>query len=60
MDIPGIRCLTCIHTKVCSLNPTLLMYKTIAKQMDIALHCPNYIDISRLRPEKEEHKDDAP
>lgn len=60
MDIPGIRCLTCVHINVCSLKPTLLMYETIAKQMDVALRYPNYIDISRLRPEKEEHKDDAP
>lgn len=33
MDIPGIRCLTCIHTKVCSLKPTLLMYEMMAKEM---------------------------
>ena len=60
MDIPGIRCLTCVHINVCSLKPTLLMSETIAKQMGVALRCPNYIDISQLRPEKEEHKDDAP
>ena len=60
MDIPGIRCLTCVHTKVCSLKPTLLMYEMMAKEMGISLRCPNYIDISRLRLEKEEHKDDAP
>lgn len=60
MDIPGIRCLTCVHINVCSLKPTLLMYETIAKQMGVALRCPNHIDISQLRPEKEEHKDDAP
>lgn len=53
MDIPGIRCLTCIHLK-----PTLLMYEMMAKEMGISLHCPNYIDISRLRPEKGQ-KDDA-
>lgn len=58
MDIPGIRCLTCIHIKVCSLKPTLLMYEMMAKEMGISLHCPNYIDISRLRPEKGQ-KDDA-
>lgn len=52
MDIPGIRCLACIHIKVCSLKPTLLMYEIMAKEMGISLHCPNYIDISRLRPEK--------
>ncbi|MFR3483875.1 MAG: hypothetical protein ACLTXL_10505 [Clostridia bacterium] len=52
MDIPGIRCLTCIHIKVCSLKPTLLMYEIMAKEMGISLHCPNYIDISR-RPRKE-------
>ena len=58
MDIPGIRCLTRIHIKVCSLKPTLLMYEMMAKEMGIPLHCPNYIDISRLRPEKGQ-KDDA-
>lgn len=58
MDIPGIRCLTRIHIKVCSLKPTLLMYEMMAKEMGISLHCPNYIDISRLRPEKGQ-KDDA-
>lgn len=52
MDIPGIRCLTCIHINVCSLKTTLLMYETIAKQRGISLRCPNYIDILRLRPEK--------
>ena len=56
MDIPGIRCLTCIHIKVCSLKPTLLMYEIMAKEMGISLHCPNYIDISRLRPEKGQKK----
>ena len=59
MDIPGIRCLTCIHVKVCSLKPTLLMYEMIAKQMEIPLCCPNYIDISRICPEKGGHQDDA-
>lgn len=44
--------------KVCSLKPTLLMYEMMAKEMGISLHCPNYIDISRLRPEKGQ-KDDA-
>lgn len=58
MGIPGIRCLTCIHIKVCSLKPTLLMYEMMAKEMGISLHCPNYIDTSRLRPEKGQ-KDDA-
>ena len=58
MDIPGIRCLTRIHIKVCSLKPTLLMYEMMAQEMGISLHCPNYIDISRLRPEKGQ-KDDA-
>ena len=58
MDIPGIRCLTRIHIKACSLKPTLLMYEMMAKEMGISLHCPNYIDISRLRPEKGQ-KDDA-
>lgn len=33
MDIPGIRCLTRIHIKVCSLKPTLLMYEMMAKEM---------------------------
>jgi hypothetical protein len=47
-----------IHIKVCSLKPTLLMYEMMAKEMGISLHCPNYIDISRLRPEKGQ-KDDA-
>lgn len=60
MDIPGIRCLTCIHINVCSLKTTLLMYETIAKQRGISLRCPNYIDISRLSPEKEGCKDDTP
>lgn len=41
MDIPGIRCLTCIHIKVCSLKPTLLMYEMMAKEMAISL-CPNF------------------
>lgn len=50
MDIPGIRCLTRIHIKVCSLKPTLLMYEMMAKEMGISLHCPNYIDISRASP----------
>lgn len=36
----------------------LLMYEMMAKEMGISLHCPNYIDISRLRPEKGQ-KDDA-
>lgn len=31
---------------------TRLMYEIMAKEMGISLHCPNYIDISRLRPEK--------
>lgn len=35
-----------------------LMYEIMAKEMGISLHCPNYIDISRLRPEKGQ-KDDA-
>ena len=60
MDIPGIRCLTCIHVKVCSLKPTLLMYEKIAKEKGVTLRCPNYIDISRLSPPKEEHSDDTP
>lgn len=34
------------------------MYEMMAKEMAISLHCPNYIDISRLRPEKGQ-KDDA-
>ena len=29
-----------------------VMYEIMAKEMGISLHCPNYIDISRLRPEK--------
>lgn len=33
MDIPGIRCLTCIHTKVCSLKPTLLMYEMMLSKL---------------------------
>ena len=33
-------------------KPTLLMYEIMAKEMGISLHCPNHIDISRLRPEK--------
>ena len=28
------------------------MDEIMAKEMGISLHCPNYIDISRLRPEK--------
>lgn len=59
MDTSGIRCLTCVHINVCSLKPTLLMYEKIAKQKGISIRCPNYIDISRLRPEKEENTDDA-
>ena len=39
---------------------TLLIYEMMAKEMGISLRCPNHIDISRLRPEKEEHKNDAP
>ena len=60
MDIPGIQCLTCIRIKVCSLKPTLLMCEMMAKEIGISLRCPNYLDISRVSPEKEVHKDDAP
>ena len=35
-----------------------LIHILMAKEMGISLHCPNYIDISRLRPEKGQ-KDDA-
>lgn len=31
-------------------------YEIMAKEMGISLHCPNYIDISRLRPEKGEKR----
>lgn len=46
------------HQSLLAETPPLLMYEMMAKEMGISLHCPNYIDISRLRPEKGQ-KDDA-
>lgn len=41
------RCTSCYGNIIVELT-----YEIMAKEMGISLHCPNYIDISRLRPEK--------